>query len=279
MAVATAVDRARGFFAGWERELDRALFAYHFAGGSRDALLEALGKYQNEDGGFGHGLEPDITAPDSNPFATELALLICQQADVPRDHPLLARTVAYLEAAQDDDGGWRFSPGVYEHELAPWFAGWDWPNLNPACTIAGHLRELELGSARLHEGVAALFARMARPEDVLSDEYYAVRPYAYYFLPPSDHPQAELYRAGLLWWLIRQHQAGKLDDAGHFFDYVRHPDTYTGRNLPPVIVAAQLDRLAGEQTEDGGWPSPYATHWRGWSTVQNLLTLRAFGRV
>src|SRR5690349_7338849 len=77
MATATAVDRARGFFAGWGRELDRARFAYHFAGGSREALLEALGKYQNGDGGFGQGLEPDITAPDSQPFATELALLIC----------------------------------------------------------------------------------------------------------------------------------------------------------------------------------------------------------
>src|SRR5687768_10582142 len=96
-ATAPAIERARGFFAGWGRELDRASFAFHFAGGSRDALLAALGRYQNEDGGFGHGLEPDIAAPDSQPFATELALLTCLQADVPRDHPLLSRAVAYLE--------------------------------------------------------------------------------------------------------------------------------------------------------------------------------------
>lgn len=278
MTTALAVERARGFFATWGRELDRAIFAFHFDGGSREELLAALGRYQNEDGGFGHGLEPDIAAPDSHPFATELALLTCLQADVPRDHPLLARAVAYLEATQDDDGGWRFSPAIHEHELAPWFAGWEWPNLNPACTIAGHLRELGLGSTRLHERVAALFARLARPEDLLSDEYYAVRPYAYYFLPASDHPQAELYRAGVLWWLIRQHRAGTLADAGHFFDYVRHPATYTGQHLPPAILDAQLDRLAAEQTGDGGWPSPYGDHWRGWITTQGLLTLRAFGR-
>jgi hypothetical protein len=279
MTTAAAVERARGFFANWERELDRTMFAYHFDGGSRETLLAALGEYQNEDGGFGHGLEPDITAPYSNPFATELALLICLQANVPRDHPLLQRTVAYLEATQDEDGGWRFTSGVLEHAIAPWFAGWEWPNLNPACPIAGYLRELGLGSARLHERVAALFARLARPDDLLSDEYYAARPYAYYFLPPTDHPQAELYRAGLLWWLIRQHRANTLDDAGHFLDYVRHPGSYTARNLPPGILAAQLDRLAGEQADDGGWPSPYAAHWRGWTTVQNLQTLRAFGRL
>ncbi|MFN8513778.1 MAG: hypothetical protein U0841_14580 [Chloroflexia bacterium] len=169
--------------------------------------------------------------------------------------------------------------GVLEHEIAPWFAGWEVAEPQSGLHARRVLRELGLGSARLREGVASLFARLARPEDLLSDQYYAVRPYAYYFLPESDHPQAELYRAGILWWLIRQHQAGTLDDAGHFFDYVRRPDTYTGRNLPPAIIAAQLDRLAGEQAEDGGWPSPYATHWRGWGTVQNLLTLRAFGQV
>jgi len=279
MATASAADRARGFFATWGRDLDRARFAYHFDGGSQDDLLAALGRYQNADGGFGHALEPDITAPDSNPFATELALTICLQAKIAPDHPLLTRTVAYLEETQTDDGDWRFSPGVYDHPLAPWFAGWDWPNLNPGCTIAALLGELGLGSAQLHERVAALFARLANPADLLSDEYYSARPYAYYFLPARDHPQAELYRAGLLWWLIRQHHAGTLADAGHFFDYVRTPETYTGRNLPSAIIAAQLDRLAAEQAPDGGWPSPYDAHWRGWLTMQNLLTLQAFDRL
>jgi hypothetical protein len=55
-------------------------------------------------------------------------------------------------------------------------------------------------------------------------------------------------------------------------------DSTTG-NLPGDILAAQLDRLAAEQAGGGGWPSPYAEHWRGPSTVQSLLVLRAFGRL
>ena len=31
----------------------------------------------------GHGLEPDVAAPDSNPFTTEAALRICLAAEVP----------------------------------------------------------------------------------------------------------------------------------------------------------------------------------------------------
>lgn len=274
-----AVTRAEAFFARHGREIDRARFRFHFAGGAQEEVLTALGKYQNVDGGFGHGLEPDITAPVSNPFAMELALLACQQAGVPSDHPLLTRAVAYLEESQYEDGSWRFAPEVYAHELAPWFQGWEWPNLNPAGPIAGLLRQLGLGSPRLHARVATLFDQLARPEDLLGDEFYGVRPYALYALPDGKHPHQELYRAGTLWWLIRQHLEGKIADAPHFFEYARTPQTYTARHLPQNILAAQLDRLAAEQAEDGGWPSPYAEHWRGPITVQSLLILQAFGRL
>lgn len=275
----TTIARAGQFFAQHGRDIDTALFANRFAAGSPDDVLGVLGRYQNEDGGFGHRLEPDIAAPDSNPFATELALQICLQTDAPRDHPLLRRTVSYLERTQDDDGGWRFTEAVRGHEMAPWFQGWEWPNLNPTCAIAGLLRELGLGSADLHARVDGLFSRLARLEDVAGDQFYGVRPYAYYFLPEWQHPRRDLYLAGVLWWLIRQHLADAVEDGNHFFAYVRAPQTYTARLLPSELLAVRLERLEAEQAADGGWPSPYAEHWRGWTTVQNLLVLRAFGRL
>jgi hypothetical protein len=270
------VTRARTFFETNGRDIDRARFAYHFGTGTQDDLLDVLGRYQNEDGGF-HGLEVDISAPVSNPFATELALRVCLEAGVPRRHPLLERAVAYLEETQDEDGCWRFAPAVYEHELAPWFAGWTWPSLNPECTIAGLLRELQLGSDQLHERVERLFERLARPEDLLGDQYYAVRPYAYYFLPLWHHPRRELYLSGVVWWLLRAETT--IPDAGHFLEYVRGPHTFVGAALPPDVLNRQLDRLQAEQAEDGGWPSPYSEGWRGPVTVDALLLLKVFGRV
>lgn len=274
-----AVERARRFFQTNGRDIDKALFAFHFGPSSLDTLLETLGRYQNPDGGFGHHLEVDIAAPDSNPFATELALWACIQADVPRDHPLLGRTVAYLEQAQDEDGCWRFSENVYAHDLAPWFQRWNFPDLNPACTTSGLLKALGLGSDLLHARVERLFEQLARPEHLTGDEFYTVRPYAFYFLPEWQHPHREFYLAGLLWWLIRQHVTEKIEDSGHFFEYVRGPHSWIGKRLPQELLNARLDMLAAEQQEDGGWPTPYASGWRGWVTVQNLLVLRAFGRV
>ena len=273
------VDRAAQFFQHNGRDIDRARFGYHFGADSQADLLTVLRRYQNDDGGFGQNLEVDIKAPDSNPFATELALLACLQADVPRDHPLLQQTVEFLEATQDQDGGWRFSPGVYEYQLAPWFAGWTWPALNPSCTLAGLLAELQLGSETLHRRVEVLFQQLARVDDVAGDEFYAVRPYAYYFTAERPHPQRDLYRGGVVWWLLRQHIADKLVDNDHFFAYARHPQTFTAQQIPPSIINERLDRLMAEQADDGGWPSPYDQNWRGWVTVQNLLVLRAFGRI
>jgi hypothetical protein len=273
------VERAREFVHAHGRDIDQARFDYHFGGLPLEQLLAVLGRYQNGDGGFGNGLEPDIGAPDSNPFATELALEYCMQAAAPRDHPLLTKAVAHLEETQGEDGCWRFAPAVSEHPLAPWFQGWEWPNLNPACTIDGLLRELGLGSRRLHERVEQLFAQRQSVADLAGDDFYGARPYAYYFLPEWEHPRRELYRGGVLWWLIRGHVAGTIADAGHFFAYVRSPHTFFGRHLPAEIIAAELERMLAEQQEDGGWPSPYAPHWRGPITVGNLLTLQAFGRL
>src|SRR5947209_5851471 len=136
------ITRANHFFQHHGRAIDQARFAYHFGSEhSQEALLEALSQYQNSDGGFGHALEVDIKAPDSNPFATELALLICLQAHIPHPHPLLQGAVEYLERTQEETGNWRFSAEIYQHELAPWFQGWQWPNLNPACPLAGLLKE------------------------------------------------------------------------------------------------------------------------------------------
>ncbi|GCE45582.1 hypothetical protein EI42_03501 [Thermosporothrix hazakensis] len=56
------LEKAYHFITQNGRPIDQARFAYHFmrTDASQDALLNTLSQYQNTDGGFGHGLEPDI---------------------------------------------------------------------------------------------------------------------------------------------------------------------------------------------------------------------------
>lgn len=272
------IQQAGSFIHSEGRDIEKALFDFHFGDASMNDLMEALARYQNEDGGF-FGLEVDIAAPQSNPFATELALVAMRWSNTPRQHPVLVNAVQYLEDSQQEDGGWQFEPEIYEHALAPWFKNWQWPNLNPACTLAGVLKQLNLGSEQLHDRVQALFDRLATPADLTGNEYYAVRPYAYYLQTGYNFPEAEFYRWGVLWWMVRQHLTNPALDATHLLDYAPSPRSAIAERLPKAVLAAKLDQLVAEQAGDGGWPTPYNPTWRGWNTLLNLLVLRAHGRL
>ena len=50
------------------RPLDRALFAFYFTHGSRDAVITELAKFQNSDGGFASCLESDTRWCGSSPL-------------------------------------------------------------------------------------------------------------------------------------------------------------------------------------------------------------------
>lgn len=49
-------DKARKYMYRNARPLDLARFQYHFESGSKEAVMNVLSYYQNEDGGFGHNI-------------------------------------------------------------------------------------------------------------------------------------------------------------------------------------------------------------------------------
>src|SRR5690242_2363253 len=115
------VTRAEQFVWLNGRLLDRHRFAYHFTGGSSEQLLAALRPYQNPDGGFGHGLEPDIRAPVSQPQPVELALWVLAEVDGYGD-PMVSRILDYLPTVTTAEGGVPFTlPSVNPYPHGPWW--------------------------------------------------------------------------------------------------------------------------------------------------------------
>ena len=66
--------RAADFLARQARLLEQRLYATLFEGAPAAGVVEALRGYQNDDGGFGHGLEPDKRCPASQPLDVQVAL-------------------------------------------------------------------------------------------------------------------------------------------------------------------------------------------------------------
>ena len=92
-----AFNRAGNFITNSARSLERVLFDYHFGSGSGSDVLIKLKKFQNEDGGFGQGIEPDLRMSVSSPFSISVAFQILQELSVPRDHDMVRNGIGYLE--------------------------------------------------------------------------------------------------------------------------------------------------------------------------------------
>jgi hypothetical protein len=242
----------------------------------RKAALEALSAYQNTDGGFGRHLEPDIAAPNSNPFAARIALQILSSIGASPGEPLVQRLLDWLVRNQDDNGGWRFSSATYEYDLAPWFAGWTFPSLNPSLNLAGYVARLELDAPDLQRHTLVLFEELASLDTIQDGGFYNVLPFAEY-TPWVEHPDRNSYFAALVTRITATAEAGDYEDASHFFEHVGPANGPTARQLPPALIAAQLERIKAEQQPDGGWSTPYDDHWRSWATAMSAAVLASYG--
>ena len=118
-----AFKRARLFLHDRARPLDKALFKYRFENASSQQVIAELGKYQNSDGGFGHGLEPDMRTPGSSSLATGLGLQILKEVGCSSEHPMVRRAIDYiLENYNQQLAGWRVVPvDANEYPHAPWW--------------------------------------------------------------------------------------------------------------------------------------------------------------
>lgn len=124
----------------YARPLEVARLNYLFFEGSKDAIIDELAKYQNEDGGFGHALEPDIWNPNSSPIQTWVAITILRTLDLKRDHPMIIKILNYLESSFDGFFmTWlRLDESNDNYPHAPWWSYQDEiPSFNPSASIAG----------------------------------------------------------------------------------------------------------------------------------------------
>jgi hypothetical protein len=77
-------------------------------------------------------------------------------------------------------------------------------------------------------------------------------------------------------------EGGTEDETLHPLDFSPEPHRPTRELLAPAIIEADLERIAGLQAADGGWPVDFAVsspaaalEWRGDATVKAVALLRA----
>lgn len=284
-----AADR---FLLSQARLLERRLFATAFLGQSGTHVIDALRGYQNDDGGFGHGLEPDKRCPASLPIDVEIALQ-AMAASGATDVLMITRACEFLAttAAQAGAGG-AVPPAFDVIEQFPRAAHWsDWtytPALNPTAGLAGLL--YKLGFDHPWRAQATQYCWQQLAVDGTVTDAHTLSEVMIFLANVPDRDRAD-------------RQAHEI--AAHFADIAMFhldPDA-EGYGLTPLQLAPEadsrwrslftdaqisghLDRLLKNQQEDGGWPISWeppseaaALEWRGIVTLQALRTLASYGRI
>lgn len=290
---------ASRFMTSHARLLDRRRFAVRFEGGDPAAALAALEAYRNPDGGYG-ALEPDLRAVESQPVGAMHAFEVFEDV-APVASPRAAELCDWLGDVCLPDGGLPFAlpiadatgtapfwadadPAVSSLHITaavtgvaqrvaghdPAVAGHPWLTASTAyCldTIAGRARPES--TLELLYGLRFLDALVARAGDAVPDAAELLARWA--AVLPDD---------GIL-----PVEGGLPDEVIRPLEFSRIPGSPLRAHLADDVIAADLDRLAAGQQDDGGWKVDFtayspaaALEWRGYATVDAVAVLQAHDR-
>jgi hypothetical protein len=302
MLSADAFARAGSFISSTGRPLERALFAFHFAHGGRDAVIAELAKFQNMDGGFASDLDGDTRWSGSSPMGTMIGLRILNEVKAPAEDPHLQAAVRYLLANfEAKKGYWHALPK--EANSAPHAPWWNVREdtgkcevespVFPTAAIAGYLQAY---SALLPHGflekitnsslryLSTAPTRMPMPDiETLTTLVQ--------FLPANKSSEAVAKLNRVLASVVERDPQKWTRYTVQPLTFIHTPDSPFNAGLKDAIPP-NLDYIISSQQADGGWnltwswekidPVAWRTAEREWRAVvalENLEKLDSFRRI
>ncbi|MFD3541968.1 hypothetical protein ACFWUQ_21080 [Streptomyces sp. NPDC058662] len=299
-AAAAPLARAEQFIWLTARVLEQRRFAFHFLGGDADPVDTALGSYLNEDGGYGHALDPDLRGPVSQPLHTVHALRVLDSLGRCAGQRI-ERLCRHLTQVSAPDGA---LPAVFPsprgYPAAPYHPVRDDPagELLTTGPVVGLLHRNRVWNAWLFRATDFCWDRV---ETMRHSHPYEVQG-AVAFLDGAPDRARAAAAADRLGRMVRERGLAVLDPGRreehppapgyapgeHLFphDFARRPESVARAWFTDEELGRSLDFLAAEQQTDGGWPvrrhawAPGSSlERRPIATLEALLTLRAYGRL
>jgi hypothetical protein len=294
--------QARTFVYANGRLLEQRVWASLFEGGDTAAVVRAVVAYQNEDGGFGHGLEPDKRAPASQPLDVEIALerLVTVGATVgdsagtssgtPVDD-VVARACDFLASVSDSAGAVPvLLPSIAGYPRASHWAETDDypPGLNPTAGIAGHLHAL--GASHSWLDAASEWCFSVLEADGMPGEAHALLCVADFVEHAPDRERAIALGDAVAKQLPTSSYFQEMPDPENYgvtpLEFAPTPANPARAWFDDLAIDAHLDALERDQQDDGGWPIRWDApsdasrcDWRAVRTLQAVRVLDAYGRL
>lgn len=287
---------AKHFITAYARPLERAIYDYYFEGGARQAIVTELEKFQNPDGGFGHGLEADNWNPNSNPIATNDAIIILHRTQALGDAGgIIGGILRYLHSRDSFDAEqrrWLFAIETNkEYPHAIWWEknGGGVMGYNPTVSLAAFMVCFHQRAPYYEEILKDAFMDLQERTDISGDE---LKCYLLCYELLRENGITDLLDLAELNRLLQERleQAICKDTKKYGVEYVPVPSDFFADPRPGFIsehirplIAAEKGVLADIQKHDGGfdiswqWHTPYPEFeqarkwWRAKITIDKML--------
>ena len=282
------LEAAEHFLAANARVLERRRFARLFRGGPGAPVRDAVAAFRNEDGGFGHALEPDGRGPESQPAAVLTALRVLHECDA-WDEALAHSACDWLATTEPEGGGTPFVlPGVEAWPHGPWWRPHE--GLPASLTTTGQVLEPLLARGVAHPWVdratAWMWSQVEAPGEPGPYDVHGLVAFLEGVRDADRAAAAIEALAPVIRGATAPPRAGGPPDVHRAIEYAPRPDSLARAAFGDEQVRGDLDAVEAEQRDDGGWMftwlawSPVAeAEWRGVVTIEALRTLRANGRL
>jgi hypothetical protein len=258
------LEKAGTFIFSLGRLLERQLYACLFQDGTKEACLKALLAYQNPDGGFGNGIEPDLLCPDSSAIGAETAMVVLDLLGW-HEGEIVKQLVDWIVANQDERG---VIPHPQERMLdyphQPW-----WENADDAriLTLAGLLAKWNVEAPALYAKAHSYYLTCEMPDKWQIYNYPIYVYLKYYGQGSKDEKRMAEATAKLPAFL----QEG----AKHFPLFSRYW-YYAADSFPEDVLRREARLFVDALQPDGALVTPYPDlpWWRPIFTLDGLMVMR-----
>jgi hypothetical protein len=282
---------AADFMASHARPLDRRRFGVVIEGDPPEGALAALSGYRNADGGYGLGLEPDLRSTSSQPAPALHAFEVFEDI-LPATSPAAVELCDWLGTVTLPDGGLPFALPVEDPAAsAPFWVDGDSSvsSLQITAVVLGGVQRVAAGDPAVasHEWLDRATEFCVAAIDALDDPQAMELAFSVRLLDAihERHPRADELLAKLAKHIpangLVPVTGGLEDEAMRPLDFAPAPDRPARDLFSPQVVSAELERLAEQQRDDGGWEVDFASYspagsleWRGHATVRALTILK-----
>ena len=299
----TLLEQLDNFINEEARPLEKSLFNYYFNDSSAESVIDSLEAFQNSDGGFGSGIEPDFKLIESSPMSTSIGLRHLSKVDNNnRAKNMIAKAVGYLEATFNvSRQGWYSVPSIVnEYPHAPW---WEFNNEinmtvidyswgNPTAELVGYLYKYKeyLKNIDIYSLINIAIANLNEHKEFKSEHEIFCYIYMYNALDNEYSSQIEESLKLAISQLVNVNQS-------EWINYVPTPlrfiesDSKNHFGINPKLIDENLDYLVDSLEQNGkivpAWQwDKYLDEWEvskaQWSgilTLEALLSLRKFNRI